>query len=259
MDAERLFCEQLWMTALARRTVLVLCFAAGYLAAAAGASNALAAGPHPFHISTAEMEYNAEEQRLEVALKLHSIDLENALSRQAGRRINVEKDDIKALVEKYLNQHFQIFAVETASKNAALKNEGAGDEPKQAKASSESNEGNPVPPAEWLIKGAEAAKKDASLRSKVNFVGQELEDSWLWVYFELKIPPKLLDKASGKQWGMRNSILMDAIRDQLNTVSIRAGSERHNLKFSRQVYLHELQSSWLEEPKSSGLKQESGS
>jgi hypothetical protein len=258
MDAGKLVRGWPWNAAPPNRLMVLLMWAALGLVAALGLPNARAAVPHPFHISMAEMEYNAKERRLEVALKLHSIDLENALSRQAGRRINVEKDDIKELVEKYLNQHFQVFAVDSSVEASRLPRS-LGDQSTQHEPEDKPAGGEPALPSTWLIQGAEVASKDANLRSKVNFVGQELETSWLWIYFELKIEPKRLEQASGNRWGMRNTILMDGIRDQLNTVSIRSGSERQSLKFSRRVYLHELKSSWLEEPKLAELKQESGS
>lgn len=54
-----------------------------------GATAALA---HPFHVSLAEAEYNAKDRMLEVALRVHPSDLEEALRRQAGRRIVLEKE-----------------------------------------------------------------------------------------------------------------------------------------------------------------------
>lgn len=258
MDAEKQVRGWRWKAALCWPSKLMVALAAVSLAAAFGATNTRATVPHPFHISTAEMEYNSKEQRLEVALKLHSADLENALSREAGRRINVEKDDIKELVEKYLNQHFQVFAVEPPSESEQKLNASDDNSAGQTLAS-KAAQSKPVMPSPWLSRGAEVAKKNAGLRSQVKFVGHELETSWLWIYFELKLDPELSEQASDNRWGMRNSILMDAIRDQLNTVSIRSGSERHSLKFSRQVFLHEFDSSWIADPKPARLKQDSGS
>ena len=47
-------------------------------------SAAIAGTPHPFHTSMAEVEYNPETKRLEVALKLYTVDAETALTRLNG-------------------------------------------------------------------------------------------------------------------------------------------------------------------------------
>lgn len=70
----------------------------------------LPASAHPFHITLAEAEYNAETGKLEVALRIyHPTDLEEALSRRAGRRINLEKTEgADDLIMQYLRENFVI-------------------------------------------------------------------------------------------------------------------------------------------------------
>ena len=56
------------------------------LALGLGGAAPAAEGVHPFHVTLAEAEYNAESRRLEVALRVyHPLDLETALTRRAGR------------------------------------------------------------------------------------------------------------------------------------------------------------------------------
>lgn len=114
-------------------------------------SSAVAASPHPFHISTAEFEFNRKTGVCEVSLKLHSMDLEKALATEFGKRMNLEKDAAEEQITKYLNKHFVIFAEDSASRE-------------------------------------ESEKTPAEHRSSVKFVGKEFKKSWLWLYFELKPP-----------------------------------------------------------------------
>ena len=66
---------------------------------------------HPYHVSLAEMEFNAKSARWEVALRLHPGDLDAALSRQQQRRVVLENESPEAarrMAEAYLNKRFRI-------------------------------------------------------------------------------------------------------------------------------------------------------
>lgn len=73
---------------------------------------------HPFHVSFAEAEWNAGTKSLEVALKLHPNDLEQALRRLTKRRIKLEANAAEAAIVKYLRNTFVV--KDKKKRNAAL-------------------------------------------------------------------------------------------------------------------------------------------
>lgn len=165
-----------------------------------------AAWAHPFHISTAEMEFNPKTQRFEVSLKLHSIDFEQVLSNQAGKQINLEEGDHSEMIQRYLDQHFVLVALQQLSKDE--------------------RQSEPKPDQEvW--------------RSKAKLVGTEFEASWLWLYFELK-PPSCKEELA-----LVNSVLVDFTEGQINTVSVRHQGERAGLKMHAKQRWEEFSRSWL--------------
>ena len=66
-----------------------------------------ASAMHPFHITIAEADYNAESGRLEVALRIYNPgDLEEALGLRAGERVNLETTEgVDDLIAEYLDEH----------------------------------------------------------------------------------------------------------------------------------------------------------
>jgi len=74
---------------------------------------------HPRHLSIAEADWNAETQRLEIALQVNPVDLEQALRRIANRPIDLDRTaGIDRLMEDYLGRTF--FAKERDGGNAKL-------------------------------------------------------------------------------------------------------------------------------------------
>ncbi|MBW3596131.1 MAG: hypothetical protein KY475_02520 [Planctomycetes bacterium] len=63
---------------------------------------------HPFHVSLAEAEYDAERSRLEVALRVHPSDLEEALRRQAGKRLVLENDGADPHIVAWLRRNLVV-------------------------------------------------------------------------------------------------------------------------------------------------------
>jgi hypothetical protein len=108
---------------------------------------------HSFHISTAEMEYNPETHKIEVSLKLHSLDLEQALSKTTGRRVDLAQESNDEALENYLTSHFYLLSHEQATR---------------------------------IAKGESISPEKA--RSTVSLAGKELKSSWLWLYFEMDRP-----------------------------------------------------------------------
>jgi len=64
---------------------------------------------HRYHTSFAEADYNRDEQSLQVSLRTFADDLENILSRRAGKRISLERrKEAEPLLLAYLQECFQI-------------------------------------------------------------------------------------------------------------------------------------------------------
>lgn len=64
---------------------------------------------HKFHASFARMNYNNQDQSLEITLRLFADDLENILSKRAGRHIRIDKTaDAAQLTLAYLQESFEL-------------------------------------------------------------------------------------------------------------------------------------------------------
>ena len=64
---------------------------------------------HPFHTTFAEIEWNSETQRFEVALQLPGLQIDEELSRIHKRRINTETTaDAESLLRDYITNRFEI-------------------------------------------------------------------------------------------------------------------------------------------------------
>jgi hypothetical protein len=64
---------------------------------------------HTFHTSLMQMEYNASEKTVEVAVQVFSHDLENILSRRSGRSVRLNKTpDANQLTLAYFREAFTL-------------------------------------------------------------------------------------------------------------------------------------------------------
>src|SRR5688500_14334850 len=63
---------------------------------------------HPYHISVAEIKYNPKTQSLEIALKLFTDDLEETLSKLAGKPVLVTDVAAPKLLEAYFQKNFLV-------------------------------------------------------------------------------------------------------------------------------------------------------
>ena len=112
----------------------------------AGAGNALWA--HPFHVSLAEVEWNAQSGKLEVAVRVDPFDLERALQQRAGRTIHLEKEaeaQLDVLLGDWVADVFR-------------------------------------------IEGRDAAGGGRRVATKLEWVGHEQTTRFVWLYFELEFP-----------------------------------------------------------------------
>lgn len=164
---------------------------------------------HPFHISTAEVEYNPTSNRLEVGLKCQSMDLERALGRLAGKKIDIEKDAaVDELVTRYLTDRFYLAAAPIASKDKA--------------ASTDITPEVPEPP-----------------KQPIKFVGKEFETTWVWVFFELPVP------AGDEPLVLVNRVLFEVNTGQINTSLIRYEGKRDALKATTSTPFQTFKREWL--------------
>lgn len=66
---------------------------------------------HPFHVSIAEVEWNAKTKKLQVALLVQPEDLEKVLQQRTKTTDSLEKmKNLDAHIEKYLEENFLVIA-----------------------------------------------------------------------------------------------------------------------------------------------------
>ncbi len=63
---------------------------------------------HPFHFSSAEMQWNKKNRTFEVALKVDPNDLEQELRRRTKKKLVLEKLESNAVVFEYIEEVFQV-------------------------------------------------------------------------------------------------------------------------------------------------------
>ena len=142
---------------------------------------------HPFHVSAAEIEFNAEEQHLEISIGMWAGDLEQALTAAYGRPVRFENppDDSKHSVsdkagDLQLQSDLQEYLAETFcildSNQQRLENH-------------------------WL--------------------GYELEDGQCWAYLVVRCDAETLARCK-----IQNEILLDFSEQQINVMSFRVKGEK---------------------------------
>lgn len=167
-----------------------------------------AAANHPFHVATAETRWNLETKKLEVSIRCHPIDLETALRRRTGKKIDLDTtENVDELLTEYLRETFQL-------------RQGPLPEPPPAAAPADALS----IPQNSTDTPAAATPKDSNL-AKLHWVGKEIDMKWAWLYLELE--PKDLRQ----ELHLTNTILMDVLDDQSNTVIIRLGTQRQSVMF----------------------------
>ncbi|QDV38963.1 DUF6702 family protein [Tautonia plasticadhaerens] len=90
---------------MSRRQFIGALAVSGAFAALAGAGpGSGASAAHPFHVTIAEADYDAESGMLEVALRIYNPgDLEEALGRRLGERVDLERtEDVDEAILAYL-------------------------------------------------------------------------------------------------------------------------------------------------------------
>ena len=159
-----------------------------------------AVASHPFHVTTAEARWNQESGRLEISVRCHPIDLENALRKMTGKQVDLDKTpEVDSLITEYLNQNFILR-----------------DPAKKAKEVADLKVKQPV----------EEAKVEAQPgRAKLHWVGKEIDAKWAWLYFELE------PESGAGDLTLTDTLLMEVLEDQTNTVLVLQGTKRKSLLF----------------------------
>lgn len=150
---------------------------------------------HPFHTTTAEMEFNAETGRLEVALKIAAVDFEQLVQggtamvspnsgslEVADSTIRLGKEPVRErLAARYLEKQFMVTI-----------------------------EGKPC---------------------RFEWVGVEDEIANKWLYFEIILPNA---KSTSGELTLTNKVLCDRNNNQINTVVFISKAKRVSLKTHEQ-------------------------
>ncbi|MEM7784098.1 MAG: DUF6702 family protein [Planctomycetota bacterium] len=103
---------------------------------------------HPYHVSYAEVEWNAKSGNFEVALCVWPEDLEKALAKQTQSVVDLDKlENLDTLAQDYLEKRFLILKESDLS---------------------------------------EPSKVDAEKPTTIRWVGHELALKKVWLYFEIK-------------------------------------------------------------------------
>lgn len=79
---------------------------------------------HKYYVSITELEYDAEQNRIEGALKMSAHDFEHVLEDKFEKHIELEKVDddseIGKYMQLYLSQHFKLYSGDVQSKPTYL-------------------------------------------------------------------------------------------------------------------------------------------
>ena len=177
----------------------------------------IARANHPFHVSTAEVEFNSTTKRLEVGLKCQSADLERALRLMAGKKLDIESDpQVDELVTRYVTDNFYLAVA-----------------PPVAKAET------PIKDSEKSLLSEVAGEVPETPKESIKLIGKEFETKWIWIYFELQPPP------GDDPLVLVNRVLFEVNIGQINTCLIRQNGQRHALKSTASKPLQDFDRKWL--------------
>jgi hypothetical protein len=80
----------------------------------------LALARHTYHSSILELRINPQQQQLELALKVFTDDLENALSKGRPQHLTLQDPRVIPLAEAYLRSHLELALPYTSSRQPRL-------------------------------------------------------------------------------------------------------------------------------------------
>lgn len=181
---------------------------------------------HPFHTTLSQMDWNSHSERWEVGLRVDANDLELAIQRQSGNHISLDDEAAAVQIQKYLNRHFGLtLKKETKESSSEV-------ESKLARDVDGFSLNQPFAQLEHLS----AEKDTAHHRPSTNlqWVGHEIEGSWVWLYFELE------GLKSNQPLVVVNSVLGEINEDQINIISVRHENRWYSLQTSQKRWWAEL-------------------
>ena len=80
----------------------------------------LALARHTYHSSILELRINPQQQQVELALKVFTDDLENALSRGRPQHLSLQDPRVVPLAEAYLREHLELALPFTSARQPRL-------------------------------------------------------------------------------------------------------------------------------------------
>jgi hypothetical protein len=80
----------------------------------------LALTRHTYHSSILELRINPQQQQVEIALKIFTDDLENALSRGRPQHLTLQDPRVVPLADAYLRSHLELALPYTSSRQPRL-------------------------------------------------------------------------------------------------------------------------------------------
>lgn len=187
-----------------------LCLLLVYSLALAWAAPATTASAmHPFHVCIGQMQWNPSEQHWEVSLRMHPLDLEQALQAIHGKAVSQEQQDFQELATDFLSHQFFLIplpkSINPADANERIKQ---------------------IP----LTRPSKEPAINSNL-SQLQWIGMENERGWLWIHFEL-IPPTSVEP--NEQLHLAHRIFLDRIEKQENSVAILfSRTDRSSLQFKK--------------------------
>ncbi len=135
---------------------------------------------HPFHVSSAEVNWNSKTGNFEVALCVWPADLEKAIARQQAKSVDLDEvGNADELMQQYIASRFQILR----SSDGAAKEGSTPAEPQTA-----------TPAFRW--------------------VGHEMDLKKAWLYFEIP------GDEQPDQWQIENRVFFELNEDQMNQVQV---------------------------------------
>lgn len=194
---------------------------------------------HPFHTSLTEMDWNPQARSWEVGLRVDANDLESAIRLHCGGQsphFLIDDQSATDLIKAYIAERFRL----SAPSNRALESTaGAAGSPLIAaeSTSSASDHGGPSSDdgdSHATQERQVSSKPEVAASVQLNWLGHEVEGSWVWLYFEL-IGPEL-DQLTI----VTNSVLGEINEDQLNILAIRRGKMKYSLQTSARRWWAEL-------------------
>jgi hypothetical protein len=165
-------------------------------------NNAMAFAPHPYHVSRAEIEFNAQTNKFQVALCVWPEDLEKAVAKLSKQPVDLDTTEgVEDLIRDYVANQFRI-----VDANAVVEEAVADDDVKE-KAEGTENE---------IVSGKFSAEQ--ALPESFRWVGYELELKQAWLYFEI-------DAGEAEAWRIESQVFFELNDDQFNQVQVGEGKQ----------------------------------